>query len=369
MLVFQALAANCDGSTIEQWPFSCCFTRLPPKTIARTTALSGAPKLSQFNYLIEKIEKAQFTDAPFRHVYIEDFFTAADFDAIVQSREIRTRTASHEELFENLKSAGYKTIEFPGCITDKAEYIAWHAQKGDHDSIESSCEGFGLTMRLYDIDTPIVKDLNAFLASEPFNKAVAAKFDIDYVATTTDCGIQKYLDGYEISPHPDIRRKAATYMVNINPHVGSEKLNHHTHYLRFKHDRAYVQVFCETRSDCDRCWVPWDWCESVKTQTKNNSIVLFSPGNDTMHAVKADYDHLAGQRTQLYGNLWHHPVRLAKPNWEFFDGREPFPTIQEEPRSVTQKGLAGVLRKTIRKVRKTLSPAVSKDELGKRNYN
>jgi hypothetical protein len=54
-----------------------------------------------------------------------------------------------------------------------------------------------------------------------------------------------------------------------------------------------------------------------KKQRKNNSIVIFSPGNDTVHAVKANYDHLAYQRTQLYGNLWFkESLTEAKPEWE-----------------------------------------------------
>ena len=43
------------------------------------------------------------------------------------------------------------------------------------------------------------------------------KFGIEYQNCNIDGGIQKYLDGYELSPHPDIRLKAATFMVNINP--------------------------------------------------------------------------------------------------------------------------------------------------------
>jgi hypothetical protein len=36
-----------------------------------------------------------------------------------------------------------------------------------------------------------------------------------------------------------------------------------------------------------------------------------------MHAVKANYNHLNGQRTQLYGNLWYKNVStLDKLEWE-----------------------------------------------------
>ena len=32
--------------------------------------------------------------------------------------------------------------------------------------------------------------------------------------------------------------------------------------------------------------------KTVFQQVKNNSIVIFSPNNDTLHAVKANYNHL-----------------------------------------------------------------------------
>ena len=84
----------------------------------------------------------------------------------------------------------------------------------------------------------------------------------------------------------------------------SEKLDHHTHYMKFKKAYSYIEEFWEGNPDVDRAWVPWDWATTVKQQFKNNSIVLFSPSNSTLHSVKANYDHLITQRTQLYGNLW-----------------------------------------------------------------
>ena len=38
------------------------------------------------------------------------------------------------------------------------------------------------------------------------------KFNINTDSYRSDIGIQKFLDGYEISPHPDIRSKAITFM-------------------------------------------------------------------------------------------------------------------------------------------------------------
>ena len=55
-------------------------------------------------------------------------------------------------------------------------------------------------------------------------------------------------------------------------------------------------------------------------QKKNNSIVIFSPSDDTIHAVKANYQHLNGQRTQVYGNFWYkEKQKLATMEWENLD--------------------------------------------------
>jgi hypothetical protein len=109
-------------------------------------------------------------------------------------------------------------------------------------------------------------------------------------------------------------------MVNINPGHDSESLNFHTHYMRLTRSKSYVQQFWEGNPQFDRAWVPWNWAETVIRQERNNSIVLFAPSNDTLHGVKADYDHLQTQRTQLYGNIWYEQESvLGTVEWESLD--------------------------------------------------
>ena len=73
-------------------------------------------------------------------------------------------------------------------------------------------------------------------------------------------------------------------------------------------------------NDVERCCLPWDWCETKFVQNKNNSIVVFSPNNDTIHAVRANYQHLHGQRTQIYGNFWYKKkLTLKTIEWENLD--------------------------------------------------
>ena len=279
-----------------------------------------------FSYLLEKIKAAEISTIPFRHLQINDFFKQSDFEKIISCKEIRLASANNDqELFARLFDASYKIIEFPGCTINQQEYIKWHRHKTVSTKINTACEGFGTVLRLTEPQSDIIQELNAFLNSEEFITCLAERFGIDQSECIYDAGIQKYLDGYEISPHPDVRRKALTYMVNINPDPASDNNQHHTSYLNFAKKFKFVEAFWQGNENLDRCWVPWDWCEVQKTQTENNSIVIFSPSNNTLHAVKADYNHLNYQRTQLYGNLWYPQVQCDfTPPWESL----AFPVVQ-----------------------------------------
>jgi len=273
-----------------------------------------------FSYLLDKIRSAEFSADPFLHIQINDFFSPEDFAALAATPEIATvNLKSDEDLFDTLIATGYKIIDFPGCILDKGKYISWHKHRKTVSITNSACEGFGVTLRLIKTHSAAVSELNDFVNSPLFQKTLAEKYGISMDDVFYDAGIQKYLDGYEISPHPDIRRKALTYMVNLNPASDSEAQDHHTHYLKFQPNYSYVQSFWEGHPGLDRCWVPWSWCKTETMQRANNSIVIFSPSNSTMHGVKTNYDHLKSQRTQLYGNLWYHDAPAkAGPEWEDF---------------------------------------------------
>lgn len=279
----------------------------------------------RFEDIIAKIDAAPILTEPFAHVEILDLFSPEIFAQIVGSPEIQLAPAqSDRHLVDMLKDTGWKPIPFPGTTENVETYLKWHAHGGNVITV-NTCEGYGITYRLFEPTSPIIAELKAFLESEPFRAALMRKFGVAADAVTYDAGIQKYLDGYEISPHPDIRRKALTYMVNINPADNSETLNYHTHYMTFAPEKQYVGSYWQHNVTSERCWVPWDWCTTVKQQVRNNSIVIFSPSHDTLHAVKADYDHLQTQRTQLYGNFWYdrQDQQIAlQPSWEHYVVRE-----------------------------------------------
>jgi hypothetical protein len=269
-------------------------------------------------YVLDKIGDAPLVSEPFPHLYIEDLFAEDDLAELLRAREIATGGYEDDAaLLEGLADAGYDVIRFPGCVTDLDEYLCWHRERRATQLHHSACEGFGVALRLSRPQSPIVQRVAAMFSSAAMIEAMAARFGVRVDRARYDWGLQKYLDGYEISPHPDIRRKALTYMVNINPYPGAERCDHHTHLMRFTAHHRYVRAYWASRPDRDRCWVPWGWCETVTQQRANNSMVIFAPTDDTLHAVRARYDHLIGQRTQLYGNLWYMDVTdPPKPEWE-----------------------------------------------------
>ena len=307
-----------------------------------------------FEYLSEKILTADFKYDPFKHLEINNIFNQNHFKNIVNSEDIKfPEFKSDVELIKHLENSSYNAIEFPGCITNTKDYLKWHKNKSGKVYNVSSTEGFGMTYRLKDTNSEILNNLIKFFESESFKNVVAEKFSINLKDVTFDQGIQKYLDGYEISPHPDLRSKALTYMININPSKDSEKTTHHTHYMKFKNEYKYIQEYWKGNEKSDRCWVPWNWCETIKRQTKNNSIVIFAPDNDTLHAVDTNYSHLKYQRTQMYGNFWFKKDLIkikeikAQPKWENYI----IDQSNQAPKNKITKIISGISKKIINKIK------------------
>jgi hypothetical protein len=273
---------------------------------------------TEFMYLQEKILDSQFSDLPFKHIYIENFLSTDHLNLLINYKKIQLSIQdTTEALINSLLDNGYEVQNFPGCTTSINEYLEWYNnRKKDRFHNDSIVEGFGMAFRLTKIDCLEIQKLIDFLNSEVFHLSLKNKFNLDE-STKISTGIQKYLSGYEISPHPDIRSKALTYLVNINTIEDLEFLDIHTHLLRFKNDKKHLYDFWQDTPNIDRCWVPWSWCDTAKIISKNNSLIMFSPSNDTLHGVKLNYNHLKFQRTQLYGNLWYqNKTQLQKTSFK-----------------------------------------------------
>ena len=273
---------------------------------------------SQFNYLLDKIHNAHFLTQPFKHIYIENFLSEYHFTNIIEDPQIKIcQSSSPNDLLQNLESSGWTLRPFGGCTTDKGAYLRWRRDPSQGYENTNTAEGFGMVYKIEKPKSDILAELKCFLASERFFNFLGEKFNIEDGPYRIAAGCHKYLSGYEISPHPDQRNKALTYMLNINSDPSSEENNHHTHYMRLKKEYGYVANFWEGNPHVDRSWLPWGWCETVYEQNKNNSIVIFSPTNESIHAVKAIYNDLSHQRTQFYGNLWYkNRNKLVRPGWE-----------------------------------------------------
>lgn len=281
--------------------------------------------MTQFNYLSEKINNAKFSNDPFKHIIINDFFSKEHFNRITSSKQILAKEfQSHREVVYGLEAMGYTPQPFPGCITDTSEYIRFAEGKAKikrnliRGYGKSIIEGYGLTMRLKKIEDVFLQELIEYLNGDQFQKALKSKFSINK-EVSIETAYQKNLKHYQISPHCDTSRKALTYMINIYNVDDCQTLEMHTHLLKLKPKYNYLYDFWKN-TEFDPVWIPWEWCKTTKTTNTNNSISIFKPSHDTLHAVKIDEDHFVHQRNQIYGNLWYDaPQKTKTTNWQSID--------------------------------------------------
>ena len=262
--------------------------------------------MSKFKYLEEKILNSPFLEDPFRHLEINNFFKPEHLEIILSDDQIHFEESKNiNDLIQKLYDKDYMIQSFPGCCTDAMEYID-RLEKNNWPSENKGnpVSSYGITFRISNYRNAFIKELVQYLNGDSFHNALREKFGIKEESSIITA-IQKNLSKYEISPHPDVKRKCMTYLLNINKDDSIENKDVHTHLLKFKKEYEYVYDLWENNPEFDRAWVPWSWCKTSKVINKNNTIVIFPPSNKTLHAVKLDYDHTKFQRTQIYGNLMY----------------------------------------------------------------
>lgn len=260
--------------------------------------------MSKFSYISEKIKNAEFKEVPFKHILIEDFLKEEHLEIILSDQQIHFDNVNNTEaLINTLYNKDYRVQNFPGCTTDLQEYL--HHYNNDsfpHGRKGTPIESYGVTFRLAKIKNKFIQELTDYLNDEEFKSTLEEKFQIEK-ETRIITAIQKNLSHYEISPHPDVREKQLTYLLNINKDSSVDQESIHTNLLSFKPEWEFIKDYWKNNHEKNTTWVPWEWCETKVITNKNNSIVLFKPSVDTLHAVKMIYDHTRFQRTQFYGNL------------------------------------------------------------------
>lgn len=258
---------------------------------------------SEFDYIKDKIIHAEIVHEPFPHLEIADFLSEEHIAQVLTNTQIHfDEQHDLETLYSTLMDSKYQIQAFPGCVSSWEDYK--HCLENKKISGDEPTETLGLTFRLREYKELFLQRLMAFLNSDEFHQVLRRKFDLTK-ETNIISAIQKNLTGYEISPHPDIRQKALTYLLNINKNSEIEKEDCHTHLLRFTEQYQWVEEYWVKNPHVNRCWVPWSWCETVSNFNKNNSMLIFAPATSppTLHAIRLNYDHLKYQRTQIYGNL------------------------------------------------------------------
>ena len=174
----------------------------------------------------------------------------------------------HDELHKTLLSKNWSILHFPGCTTSWTEYKKYlNTNNINEIKKKNPVENVGITFRLHDYQNSKIKELIEFMNGKEFHQALKNKFKLND-ATSIISAIQKNLTGYEISPHPDKRSKALTYLLNINCDAEIEKMNCHTHLLEFKDKYKKIEKYWVDHPINERCWVPWEWCNSKKKQMK-----------------------------------------------------------------------------------------------------
>ena len=272
--------------------------------------------MEEFKYLSDKILNVEFETSPFKHVFIEDFLSEDHLQQIINDPQIHwDENSDTSDVIATLFRKNYEVQKFPGCISNPYEYVnRYNTNDFPSGRKGNPVESFGITFRLRKYENPFIERLVNYLNGNEFKSALTTKFNIT-AQTNIITAIQKNLSHYEISPHPDVREKALTYLLNINKDSSVDNEDVHTHLLEFKDEWKFIPEYWKTTTSKNRCWVPWEWCNSKKICDKNNSIVLFAPNIDTLHAVKMQYDHTKYQRTQLYGNLMGTGNIVPQMNW------------------------------------------------------
>ncbi|MEL6687284.1 MAG: hypothetical protein AAFP97_06665 [Pseudomonadota bacterium] len=262
------------------------------------TPVHGWTSAKLGDYLAKKIDKAEFTEEPFRHVTIDDFLPQEIMEEV-----LRISYVEPQKSVSGIKKQlgdDWKIMPFPGCAKSWTDYRL--SRLLGLPLSDPRVDGRGLALRYVGTE-PVSALIRNAMTGPAVVSVLKEKLGITR-KIVADNGIQKYLDGYEISPHPDPLSKAITILVNMGV-GGVETEGSGTRLLKFKASRDYVSQFWKNNNDVAPDWVKWDWCEQVASYDKVNQLLFFAPNEKSLHAVKCDYDHLQSQRSQIYGDFWY----------------------------------------------------------------
>ena len=125
--------------------------------------------------------------------------------------------------------------------------------------------------------------------------------------------INKDLNGYEISPHPDITGKVITYQINLSNTNTLDNYDLSTKFHTIK--PGCLKYIKELSKKKLRPWGKWEWFDKgTPIPYKQNTFMAFPPSNISYHSVKLEnYPQEKYQRTILRGFIADSRLLNKKP--------------------------------------------------------
>lgn len=232
------------------------------------------------DYILKKIEDAEIISKPFPHIIIPNFLEGDDLKNILDNIEI-------DHLNEIEKK--YKKVHYPGA-------------KSSTEELTNRPTGKGLVYALKEEYSKNNIKLKTILDSDEFKQALFKKLNIPKnIDGWNVYQINKDLNGYEISPHPDITGKVITYQINLSNTNALDNYDLGTKFHTIKPEcLKYIKELSKKKS---RPWGKWEWFdEGTSIPYKQNTFMAFAPSDISYHSVKLEnYPQEKYQRTMLRG--------------------------------------------------------------------
>ena len=274
--------------------------------------------MRKLEYLIEKIIEAKPRKTPYKHFIIENYLEQKELEEILADTRTNTEECIDDgALCRELEKKGYQPSWLPGSTDNVEDYLASRTEKKEI-SMNTTCKSKGMAFALKrKSGGSALDEVINYMRCDKYWETIYDKCNINkndkqrYVAYT------KYLDGHEISPHTDSRHKPVTFLLNLNHKNLKIPNESNTRIMKLKKEYRYIAEYWKYNKNVDRCWLPWECCETINIHSKNNSLLIIPASNISFHAIKLDYNHLKSQRSMIYGSAWGKSERFYEcPTWE-----------------------------------------------------
>lgn len=230
-------------------------------------------------YLLNKINNVNVIQEPFPHIIISNFFNDDDLNNILNNININKLSDINSK---------YEKTYYPGAINKKINLLKRPSGKG----------------LVYSLKRNILQNNSSliyFLDSDKLKEVLFNKFNKKNIDGWNVYQINKDLNGYEISPHPDVTGKVITYQINLTNTNYLNNYNLSTKLHKIKPE--YKNKIEELKKKETRPWGKWEWFdEGIHIPYIKNTFFAFAPSDNTYHSVKLEnYPQDNFQRTMLRG--------------------------------------------------------------------